>query len=194
MSEHVSVRAYARHRRELGLSGGTHQAVRVAIARGRLESSVRIVDGKPKIDVAAADQEWIEKTDTLRGARGGDPTQGRPLGGLDTAPKTDARESEEPTVREQAQAAQAIRLTYQAKLAELDYRQRAGELVVAADVALAHTRAARTLRDRVRAIPDRLSAQLAAETDPHRCRSLLVGEIDQALGDVARALRVEASA
>jgi hypothetical protein len=192
MSEHVSVRAYARHRRELGLSGGTHQAVRVAIARGRLESSVRIIEGKPKIDVEAADREWIERTDSLRGARGGNPTEGRPLGSLEGAPKTDARESEEPSVAEHARAAQAIRLTYQAKLAELDYRQRSGELVVAADVALAHTRAARTVRDRLFAIPDRLAARLAAETDPHRCRTLIVGEIDQALGDIATAVRVEA--
>lgn len=189
--ELLSVRAYARHRRDLGLSGGTHRAVQKAIADGRLEAAVRIVDGKPKVDAVVADQEWQAKTDSLRSNAGGDPTTGRPLGSLDDGPRVEAREGSG-SVADQARAAQAVKLTYQAKLAELEYRQKVGELVSAEDVALEMGKAARSLRDRVRSIPDRLAAMLAAETDPHRCRMILAGEIDQALGDVARDLRTSA--
>lgn len=192
MAELLSIRAYARHRRELGLSGGTHRAVQVAIARGRLEESVQVVDGKPKIDAVAADQEWNSKTDALRSRGGGNPTEGKPLGSLDAPPRIDAREAGDPSIANQARQAQAFKLTYQAKLAELEYRQKTGELISAKDVELEQVRAARSLRDRIRAIPDRMAALLAAETDPHRCRILLAGELDQALGDVARALRTEA--
>lgn len=187
MTEGLSIRAYARHRRELGLSGGTHRAVQKAIADGRLERSVAVVDGKAKIDPVRADQEWAAKTDTLRANAGGDPTAGRPLGALDDAPRSSAREGSD-EVAGQARRAQAIRLTFQAKLAELEYRQRVGELVEAKDVELEQHRSARAVRDRIRAVADRLAAGLAAENDPHRVRMMLAGELDQALGEVSRIL------
>jgi hypothetical protein len=185
----LSIRAYARHRKELGLTGGTHRAVQVAIARGRLKSSVSIENGKPKIDPVAADQEWTANTDTLRARGGGDPTKGRPFGSLDGPPKDDARESGDLSVADQARQAQAFRLTYQAKLAELEYRQRVAELIVAADVLFEQTKAARELRDRLRAMRDRLAPLLAAETDPHRVGLLLEGEIDRALAEFVRSLQ-----
>lgn len=191
MTELLSLRAYARHRKDLGLKGATHRAVQKAIADGRIEGAVRVVNGDAKIDPVVADQEWASKTDALRSNAGGDPTTGRPLGDLDGAPRVEAREGSS-SVADQARAAQAVRLTYQAKLAELEYRQKVGELVEAALVEREQHRAARALRDRIRAIPDRMAAGLAAETDPHRCRLLLAGEIDQALAEVARLLTSKA--
>lgn len=185
----LSIRAYAAHRKGLGLSGGTHRAVQVAIVRKRLVASVRVVDGKPKIDPVLADQEWAQNTDALRARGGGDPTTGRPLGSLDRPPNDDARESPNQSVSDMAREAQAFKLTYQAKLAELEYRTRVGELVEADKVKLEQSKAVRALRDRLRAMPDRLSPLIAPETDPHRCRILLVAEFDRALAELARALR-----
>ena len=66
MSERVTVIEYARHRRV------TRQAVYKALAAGRI---TRDCDGR--IDLAAADRQWQESTDPLRG--------GPPAGSTDTA-------------------------------------------------------------------------------------------------------------
>jgi len=192
VAELVSLRAYARSRRERGLPGGTHAAVRKAIAAGRLERAVVVREGKPSIEPELADAEWERRTDATmsRGPeQSGDPTAGRPGGSLDDAPAFEARASSDSGVAEQARRAQAVRLTFQAKLAELEYRQRSGELVRAEDVRLEQSRAARAVRDRLRALPDSSASLLAAETDPHRVRALLSAQIDRILADLARQLR-----
>lgn len=54
----LSLRAYARSRKERGLSGGTDAAVRKAIAAGRISA---LPDGT--VDPARADAEWEGRTD-----------------------------------------------------------------------------------------------------------------------------------
>jgi hypothetical protein len=56
MHQFLSLRAYARSRRARGLPGGTLQAVRKALASGRITA----VAGK--IDPAAADAAWLRNT------------------------------------------------------------------------------------------------------------------------------------
>jgi hypothetical protein len=57
-----SVRAYARHRRALGLPGGTHQSVRKAIERQRIA-----VASDGVIDFAEADKQWESNTMHAKG-------------------------------------------------------------------------------------------------------------------------------
>jgi hypothetical protein len=57
----LSLRAYARSRKERGLTGGSLQAVQRAIETGRI---VKAADGK--IDPTAADSDWDEKTHPLK--------------------------------------------------------------------------------------------------------------------------------
>jgi hypothetical protein len=58
---------YARHRKSLGLPGGTVQAVSKAVKSGRLRAAVIVVDGSPRVvDFAAADVEWRHNTDVSR--------------------------------------------------------------------------------------------------------------------------------
>jgi hypothetical protein len=57
----LSIRAYARHRAAKGLTGGAHQVVRVAIARGRLSASLT-PDRRQIADADAADAEWAANT------------------------------------------------------------------------------------------------------------------------------------
>jgi hypothetical protein len=52
----LSLRGYARHRRALGLPGGTHQAVRKAIEGGRIAS------GPDGIEPEVADRQWEANT------------------------------------------------------------------------------------------------------------------------------------
>lgn len=57
MAEHMSGRGYAAHRRARGLTGGTHEAVRKAIATGRI-----IADADGRIDPDRADAAWAAFT------------------------------------------------------------------------------------------------------------------------------------
>ncbi len=77
-------------------------------------------------------------------------------------------------------------LRAQADRAELEARQRAGELVLARDVEREVGGAMRTLRDRVLVVPDRCAAILAAETQTAGVHALLSAELRGALEATAR--------
>lgn len=81
--------------------------------------------------------------------------------------------------------AQAQERAYNAKLTELEYRQKVGQLVPVADVRKVAIETARNVREAVLAIPDRVVSILAAETDPARVHVILLNEIRQALSGLA---------
>lgn len=78
-------------------------------------------------------------------------------------------------------------LRAQADRAELDARQRAGELVLARDVDRELGRALRMLRDRILGVPDRCAPILAAETETSTVHLLLTAELRAALEAHVRA-------
>lgn len=85
-------------------------------------------------------------------------------------------------------------LRAQADRADLEFRERAGELVRAEDVRRVTFGIWRTVRDAILACPDRLGPVLASEADPRRCSALLADELrtllraasDAAGADVAK--------
>lgn len=74
---------------------------------------------------------------------------------------------------------------YEAKLARLEYEERAGLTVSVEEVTRAASAKVRRTRDLLLAIPDRIDAILAAETDTARCNAIVRDEIDQALGELS---------
>jgi phage terminase Nu1 subunit (DNA packaging protein) len=70
------------------------------------------------------------------------------------------------------------------KLAELDRKQREGELVERRDVEEAAFSSARNVRDALMNIPARVSSVYAAETDPHKIHQSLEDEIRKVLIDL----------
>ena len=156
MTKSMSQRAYAAHRRELGLPGHTHEAVRKAIACGRI---VPGPDGK--IDPEIADKQWAERTRPRLAME-------KPNG---SAPSY--------------AAARAEREWFEAKLAELDYKQRVGDLMDASEMEDAAFKAGRLARDRMLTIPDRVADVLAGVTSAARVHSLLADEIGIALDHLA---------
>lgn len=70
--------------------------------------------------------------------------------------------------------------------AELKLAERKKELIPAAEVKLKLFEIARNTRDAVEAIAPRISAILAAETDPHKVRELLAAELRQALEELSK--------
>ncbi len=63
-AENISLSAYARHRRDKGLTGKSHESVRRAIESGRIRQSVVMLkNGRRAIRSAVlADQEWASST------------------------------------------------------------------------------------------------------------------------------------
>lgn len=75
---------------------------------------------------------------------------------------------------------------YQARLAELEYRRRIGELVEAEEVRSNAFRTARQVRDALFGIPDRLAPVLAGERDQVRVHELLLNEIIAVCDNLSR--------
>lgn len=151
----VSQAAYARHR------GVSREAVRRALAEGRIEA-----DAQGRIDTEAADVAWERNSApaALRGAR--------------------RRRRPDPDESSFAEA-RARREAWMAELAELNYRQRSGELVPAEDVRRSAFDVGRRLRSQLLTIPDRVAAQLAGLHDPMAVHRVLRAEILKACAEIA---------
>lgn len=160
----ISIADYARKRNV------SYQAVARAIKTGRIS----LIDGK--IDPAVADIQW--EANRRR------------------APNvTDASSKSPPRLKEVAleaddgvpslEVSRRRREHHEANIAEMRERQKAGELVILADVHLAYTTLAAELRAALERIPDKLAARLV-EADSTVIHKLLTDEIDQALMDMAK--------
>lgn len=77
--------------------------------------------------------------------------------------------------------ARTAREAYNAQLARLEYEERSGKLVNADEVKAEAFRLARTVRDAMMNIPDRVSAELAGEMDARNIHALLTDEIRKAM-------------
>jgi pyruvate/2-oxoglutarate dehydrogenase complex dihydrolipoamide acyltransferase (E2) component len=159
----LSLRAYAKHR------GVSLAAVQKAIHSGRITPNA---DGL--IDSERADAEWSAKT--RPGQRRAQPAA--------IAPR---EASEAPATGLDYFRARAIRESYLARLAKIEFEERTGKLVSRDEVQVAAFTRGRTIRDNLLNLPDRLAATLAAETDADRVHQLLSAEIRQALEELAGA-------
>lgn len=157
----MSLRQYARHR------GVALSAVQKAIQSNRIST---LPDGR--LDDEVADAEWARNTAprpsvATRPAAthlpAVPPAQREPF---ETAPKLDGGGLEYSRAR-------AVRENYLARLAKIEFEERSGKLVSRDEVKIAAFNKFRTFRDGMLNIPDRLSAVLAAESDPGRVFELL---------------------
>lgn len=160
--ELVSQREYARRR------GVSNVAVHHAVAAGR----VTLVDGK--IDPVLADRQWVENTDTSkpRNSVTGNPRARRPAADAGGDDGSDAGL----TGYSRARAAKEV---YHAQMAKLKLDQLRGTLILAADVELQAMNSARRCRDKLLALPDRLSGVLAGIADAAECHRILEDEIER---------------
>jgi len=183
----LSRRAYAKHRKALGLDGGSDAAVRKAIRDQRIVGGVT-ADGK--IIAAIADAEW--KRNTGPRPAGSDPA--RPP----ARPRTQASRGDGATPGSSRQAgppaASPPPLSFGASNYQLDRARRENvklrkevielrkleeKFVNADEVKVAQFNKGRILRDGVFSIADRLAAPLAAETDQRKCWEMLLSEFRQ---------------
>ncbi len=160
----LSVRAYAKQR------GVSHPLVLRAIKEGRLSRSITKSEGGIHIiDSEVADQEW---------PRG--PRESMTGDEIDDSSRKGSSDPDSRTSQTYAQS-RAVREAYQAKLAKLEFDHKSGKLIDAAEVKKSAFDAARMVRNSMMNIPDRLAAELAAETDVFKVTQKLKNEIRKAL-------------
>lgn len=80
----------------------------------------------------------------------------------------------------------AIQAAYQARIAKIDYEEKSGKLVDAKTLERKLFTLARHCREKLLAIPDRVSTLLASETDPIEIHKHLESEIEKSLEDLQR--------
>lgn len=142
--------------------GVTHAAVRNAIASGRLKDSVGALKGKPCIaDPELAAKEWA--------AGASKPSQGPSA----SAGLTQAQ------IRVSLAREESLRIAND---------ERAGRLIDAGKARRDAFVCARAIRDAVLNVPDRLAAELAAESDARRVHERLDAELRKALESLAEVL------
>ncbi len=81
--------------------------------------------------------------------------------------------------------ARTMREAFKAKMAKMEYEEKAGKLTDAIKVREEAFRAGRIVRDSLLGIPDRLSDVLAAENDPVKVRQLLMDEFESILNELS---------
>ena len=199
MSKKLSMRGYGLHRKEQGLPGQSHSAVRKAIDRGSLVRSISYDDrNRIWIDAKLADKEWAERVDEAQ-QREPEVARGRHSDGEDGAEQgalfPELRPDKTPDTpggkKSGYKQAQAVRIMYQAQLAKLDYEERSGKLCRVEGVQVEAFRTGRVVRDSILNIADRIAAELAAETQVHVVHSKLVQELTVAMQELAEAGKKE---
>ncbi len=142
---------------------------RTAIWQHIQKGNITLTDGK--IDPEKAKEELASNIDL---------THGRSkvvITSKDVEIEKDKRQND--TIR--FKDAKAKREHYRAKLAELEYNERAGIFVIAKEVRDANETLYRVFRDRLLNIPSRISGQLAAKTEQQKVHHLLDNEIKKAI-------------
>mgnify|MGYP001039313779 CR=1 FL=1 len=170
----VSLRGYAKHR------GVTLRAVQKAIQSGRIRPTP-----EGKLDPAQADADWERNTGPRAGVSIAFPSPPpRPAPPPQAVAEPPRAELGATGGLDYARA-RAVRENYLARLAKLEYEERLGKLLSRDEVTVAAFNRFRTFRDGVLNIPDRVSALLAAETDPAKVHEVLRTEIRKALLEFA---------
>jgi len=169
----VSLREFGRQH---GVSG---EAVRKAIASGRLSRSV-VYDakGRPTVDPAIAASEWAAQTHPTRG--------GKRVAAIEEPIESPIAQDDTPRPSPSGAAAtfaqsRAIKEAYLARLAKLEFEEKSGVLVKADAVKNEAFKVARLVRDAMLNIPDRVSSELAADTEAFVVHRKLTLEIRKAL-------------
>ena len=172
--ELLSQRAYARRR------GVSQAAVWKAIQTGRI-STIR-----GKINPEIADRERAKNTDLSKPRNSviGDPKQRRPEGQPSAPMRVDgvghgSRGNDEAGSRSTYAAARAAREMCLAQIARLELEERVQQLVRRDEVQLAAAAAASRARDKLLALPQSVSATIAAAEEPSEVRRILEEEIER---------------
>ena len=177
----LSFRQYAKHR------GVSAEAVSKAVQKGRI-TTVTTEDGKRLIDPARADAEWAANTQSTKRQI---PTKAEREDGK-TRPEhyAEANEGDQSPRGPSYAQSRAIREAYAARLAKLEFEEKSGRLISVDRVKVEAFKTARTVRDSILNIPDRIAAELASYgNDPAKIHERLTQELVLALEELVNAAK-----
>lgn len=182
--------------RRLGVSD---TAVHKALKAGRVSLAGRHpTNNRPLVAWPAVRDDWHANSDSKKrsqvGPKGNSPRRASfggntpPENPLPTSADLDKAPADEagidldgtPTFAQ----ARAVREAYQARLAKLEYEERSGKLIATEQVNRSAFKVARAVRDGLMNLPDRLAAELAAESDAAAIHSRLAREIRDVLREL----------
>jgi len=177
----VNLQQYANHRKALGLRGTSHVAVLNAISDGRLGDPAVRRDGRSWIiNPELADEQWAGRTDPSdRGAMGGGAA--RPIGTASAAAPTADQPPAATKGGPPLAVSKQVKAAYEAKLTELDYKERNGEMGSIREMEREAFALAKSVREGMLSIIPRISADLAALGDAFEVEQLLEAEVITAL-------------
>lgn len=185
MTELLSQLAYAKHR------GVTHGAVAKAIKSGRLKKSlVTGDDGKLRINPTLADKEWASNTSQAM-QRTPAETPAAVSHKPDAKPKPGKPDAPPPEHSVDAECmdlneSRALKERYNALLAQLDYKVKAGILIDAAEARRAAFNMARKAREMLNSIADRIAPVVAGTDNQFECHSIITAEIRRVLDELSK--------
>ncbi len=177
-----SLRAYAAHRKSLGLPGGSHPAVRKAIQSGRIK-----VSANGQIEFEQADHDWEQNSDHRQQRHVRMPGQATRRAKDKPAENTEisaAPGNQLPLPDENSESffeAQRRHEWLKVQKEELALKVRRGELIDVAEVEQKYGTAMKTFRNRMLLLPDILGPRVAVSSDPRECVDLISREIIQLL-------------
>ena len=174
---------------ELAMIKGCTKAAVTHASKSRIAAAVVEQDGKRWLDRDLALELWNKNTraTTTSKVSKPDPVEPPPAPASTPRPADLKRlidalpEDQIPDLNE----SRARHEHYKAEKARLEALQGRGELVPADEVKAEAFKAARSVRDALMALPDRLAAQLAGTTDVRLCHTLLTEELRVALRSLA---------
>lgn len=177
----VSLREYARRRKEQGLSGGSHVAVKKAIDTKRITT---LPDGT--IDPERADKEWARNTFAGQTVRVTELTAPAPRAGAPMSlPPIDAGGSDSNQIYLRARA---VKETFQAKRAQLEYEELAGKLIKASTAGEYSASFSAIVGEALSAWPDRVTPLIAATMSEEVIHKILSNEVTALRRKVAKAI------
>ncbi len=176
---------YAAHRKKLGLSGGSKQAVGTAVQSRRIS---RNDDGS--IDAEKADRDWLSHTDQTRLPA---PKRERKAPSSKKPVSADLHEREsgadEPEVVPEGDPndywkSKAAREFWESKISRLKAEKEAGTLIDARRASEAWGGMIVAVRTGLLALPCQMAARLAAESDPIEVEEILKVAVRRLLGEL----------
>jgi hypothetical protein len=176
----ISMAEYAKHR------GVSKPAVTKAVQVGRIKLHTD-ADGSRYLILEDADRDWSHNTQIATHPTGvaKKPAEEKPKPERVEKPAAPAAAAAPDSSREQSipsiTQSKAIKEAFLARSAKLDYDERLGTLISAAEAQKEYFGIMRTLRDHLLNIPDRIAAELAAETNQFVVHKKLSEELKRAL-------------
>ena len=175
---------------ELATIKGCTKAAVTHASKSRIAAAVVEKDGKRWLDRDLALELWNKNTRATATSKVSqpDPVDSPPPSPTSTPRPADLKrlidalpEDQIPDLNE----SRARHEHYKAEKARLEALQGRGELVPADEVKAEAFKAARSVRDALMSLPDRLAAQLAGTSDVRLCHTLLTEELRVALRSLA---------